>query len=163
MYRCYYILIPPKMLPVKHIGDTVVRMKTIAATALFLMMFGAPQDYPLRLKILHVEEVKNLRWGYVNGHGVANIREEDGTLHGIDFEFEDCDHGFKAAVGPLFYPARLRKPFHLEVASQEIGSDKVDKCDVKFTPRDFMYVYKGGKLGTQPAKNVPLGAAGVSE
>ena len=138
-------------------------MNLLIAAALLFMMAPAPQDYPLRLKILKVDEAKNLRWGYVNGHGVANIREEDGTLHGIDFEFEDCDHGFKAAVGPLFYPARLRKPFHLEVASQEIGSDKVDKCDVKFTPRDFMYVYKGGKLGTQPAKNVPLGAAGVSE
>ena len=134
-------------------------MKPIALFLLFSIFgFGgsAPKDYPLRLKIVHVDEDHNLRYGWYTGHGRANLREEDGTLHGIDFEFERCDIGFKASIGHLSYMALIKKEYRLEVAAQEIGSDKIKTCEFKYTPQKFRYVEREGHTATEPAKNVPI-------
>ncbi len=127
-------------------------------TALFLLFafFGEPHEYPLRLRIVHIDEDHNLRWGWYTGHGRANLREEDGTLHGIDFEFEQCGQGYKASVGNQWYMARVKKEFRLEVAAQEIGSDKITTCEFKYTPQNFRYVERNGHIATEPAKVVPL-------
>ena len=130
-------------------------MKPLSLLLLFAF-FGEPKEYPLRVRIVHIDEVHNLRWGFHSGHGVGNLREEDGTLHGIDFEFEDCDQGIKATVGPLAYQARLKKEFRLGVASQEIGSDKITECEFKYKPQTFRYVIKAGHIATAPAIKVPL-------
>jgi hypothetical protein len=130
-------------------------MKLIAAF-LLLAFFGEPHQYPLRLRIVHIDEDHNLRWGWYTGHSRANLREEDGMLHGIDFEFEQCGQGYKASVGGLSYMARIKKPNRLEVAAQEIGSDKITTCEFKYTPQTFRYVERNGHIATEPAKVVPL-------
>ena len=128
----------------------------LTALPLLFAFFGAPQEYPLRLKIVHIDEDHNLRYGWYTGHGRANLREEDGTLHGIDFEFEGCSGGYKASVGGLAYMARIKKEYRLEVAAQEIGSDKIKTCEFKYTPQKFRYFERNGHIATEPAKNVPL-------
>jgi hypothetical protein len=125
--------------------------------AMFLMMFGAPKEYPLRLRIVHIDERTSVRYGYSSGHGVGNLREEDGTLHGIDFDFDGCDSGLKASVGPLWYQARLKKEFKLGVVKTELGSDKMEECEFKYKPQTFRYVIKNGHITTAPTKVVPLG------
>jgi len=132
-------------------------MKLLFLPLLLLLGFGSePKVYPLRLRILSIQESTNRKFGYHNGHGRGNLREEDGMVHGIDFEFEDCSHGFKASVGPLAYEARLKKEFRLIVAGKEVGSDKIDECEFKYTPQKFMYTMHDGQIGTAPAKVIPL-------
>jgi len=130
-------------------------MKPIALFLLFAFL-GAPKDYPLRLKIVSIDEDHNITYGSHRGHGRANLREEDGTLHGIDFEFEGCSEGYKTSVGGLSYMARIKKEFRLEVAAQEIGSDKIKTCEFKYTPQKFRYVERNGHIATDPTKNVPI-------
>ena len=133
-------------------------MKSIAAVLLLFAAFGEPKTYPLRLRIVKIEERSDVRYDYSRGHGIANLREEDGTLHGIEYEFEGCDKGFKASVGPLWYEARLKKEFKLGVAKRELGSDKMNECEFNYTPHDFRYHIKNGQVETLPAIKVPLGA-----
>ena len=131
-------------------------MKLTALLLFFSLFGGEPKQYPLRLRIIHVDEDHNLRWGWWSGHGIANVREEDGTLHGIDFEFDHCDNGFKGAVGDLWYEARLKKPLHLGVAAKQLGSEKTNECEFRIENQTFRYVIKNGQRSTAPAIVIPL-------
>jgi len=109
--------------------------------------------YPLRLRILGAQRV-NDSYG-VHGFGRADLIQE--PIHGLDYTYE-CNYGFlHNASSDDYYEGRWKKPgSEIEILVQRIGSDRVDKCDLKVTMKPTAYSKHSVQLlQPAPAQSTP--------
>lgn len=101
-------------------------------------------DFPLHVRIFRV------RWnhtrGIYEGYGRADLLGEKPT--GLDYTFE-CGEPFLHNAQPSeFYQARWKKQDQkLEILMQKVGSDHLQKCELKVTPKPMPYGEYGAPTG----------------
>ncbi|HWB33262.1 MAG TPA: hypothetical protein VG714_08830 [Acidobacteriaceae bacterium] len=106
-------------------------------------------DYTLRLHIYGTNWSHN-GWGY-HGFGRANLFDEQGTPHGVEYTYDCADH-LMASSGEEAYPAKWKKQGQeIEVIFGEIGEnpDKFHACDFKIAEKSFVYYRHNGLLDTE--------------
>ena len=93
-------------------------------------------DFPLHLRVFHT------RWshtrGIYEGFGRADLLGDKPT--GVDYTFE-CGEPFLHNKQPSeFYQARWKKQDQkLEILMQKVGSDHLQKCELKVTLKPMPY------------------------
>jgi hypothetical protein len=105
------------------------------------------KSHPIRVRIFGVN------WNYDRvefaGYGRTNIVGP--PLQGFDSNFL-CDGPFlhNAQEGE-FYQARCKKyDQRLEILTQRVGGDKIQKCELKVTIKDWPYVLRAPALEPTP-------------
>jgi len=106
-------------------------------------------DYTMRLRIFGSNWSHN-GFGY-HGYGRANLFDEQGTPHGVEYTY-DCDDHLMYSSGNEAYPAKWKKPGQsLEIIFGEIG-DKPDSfraCEFKVAVKPFVFYRRNGELDTE--------------
>jgi hypothetical protein len=109
-------------------------------------------DFPIHIRILGV------RWNHVNGsyqgYGRADLLGP--TIEGVDYTFS-CSEPFLHNVHPTeFYQARWKKPNQkLEILMQKVGSDHLQRCELKTTVKPEAYGHYGSVAPASPASTPP--------
>jgi hypothetical protein len=109
-------------------------------------------DYPLRLHIYGSNWSHN-GWGY-HGFGRANLFDEKGAPHGVEFTY-DCGDHLMASSANEAYPARWKKAGEtVEVIFGEIGQkpDEFHSCEFKVAVKSFVFFRHNGELQTGSAE-----------
>jgi hypothetical protein len=130
---------------------------TLAAVALLcapgvVMAKRSLSDYPLRLHIYQTNWNHN-QWGY-HAFGRANLFDEQGVPHGVEFTY-DCGDHLMASNGNEAYPAKWKKPGQsTEVIFGEIGQkpDQFRACEFKLAVKSFVFYRHNGALDTESAQ-----------
>jgi hypothetical protein len=106
-------------------------------------------DYPLRLHIYETHWNHN-GWGY-HAFGRANLFDEQGAPHGVEYTYDCVDH-LMASNGNEGYPAKWKKPGQaVEVIFGEIGQkpDQFHACEFKLAIKSFVFYRQNGGLDTE--------------
>ncbi|MGD0799109.1 MAG: hypothetical protein ABR910_15450 [Acidobacteriaceae bacterium] len=106
-------------------------------------------DYTLRLHIYGSNWTHN-GFGY-HGYGRANLFDEQGTPHGVEYTY-DCDDHLMVSSGNEAYPAKWKKQdLSLEVIFGEIGAkpDSFRACEFKVAEKSFVFYRHNGLLETE--------------
>jgi hypothetical protein len=109
-------------------------------------------SYPLRLRVLSADRLRD-RFG-VHGFGRADLLGP--PVRGLDYTYV-CGEGF-LHNGPAdeFYQGRWKKPDQeMEILVQRVGSDHVDKCDIKVTMKAEPYGRYGASSTSAPGASNP--------
>ena len=109
-------------------------------------------DYTLRLHIYGTNWSHNGS-GY-HGFGRANLFDEQGVPHGVEFTY-DCEDHLMGSNGNEAYPAKWKKPGReLEVIFGEIGAkpDEFHDCDFKVSEKSFVYYSHQHEVSTESAQ-----------
>jgi hypothetical protein len=129
-------------------------------------------DYQLRLHIYQTNWSHN-GYGY-HGFGRANLFDEHGVPHGVEFTY-DCEDHLMGSNSNEAYPAKWKKPGQaLEVIFGEIGQkpDEFHACDFKVAVKSFVFYRHNGELDTGTAQEFmvnhsnqapPVGAAAPAD
>jgi hypothetical protein len=110
-------------------------------------------DYTLRLHIYGSNWMHN-SMGY-HGFGRANLFDEQGVPHGVEFTY-DCDDHLMGSSGNEAYPARWKKPGReVEVIFGEIGakSDQFQACDFKIALKTYVFYSHAHDITTETAQD----------
>jgi hypothetical protein len=128
---------------------------TMAVLTLFLCvptMVEAKRDlgdYTLRVHIYETSHSHN-RWGY-HAVGRANLFDEQGVPHGVEFTY-DCQDHLMGSSGNEAYPAKWKKPDQsLEVVFGEIGSnpDSFQACEFKVAMKAYVFYSHDHEISTE--------------
>jgi len=109
-------------------------------------------DYPMRLHIYETHWNHN-RWGY-HAFGRANLFDEQGVPHGVEFMY-DCGDHLMASSANEAYPAKWKKQGQsVDVIFGEIGAnpDSFHDCEFKISEKQFVFYRSQGELGTESAQ-----------
>ena len=110
-------------------------------------------DYSLRIHIYETHWNHN-SWGF-HAFGRANLFDEKGVPHGVEFTY-DCDDHLMASSGNEAYPAMWKKQGQsIDVVFGEIGSkpDSFHDCEFKVAEKQFVFYHSQGGLGTESAQD----------
>lgn len=108
-------------------------------------------DYTLRLHI-YASSWSHNGFGY-HGYGRANLFDEQGTPHGVEYTY-DCDDHLMYSSGNEAYPAKWKKQgIAIEVIFGEIGAkpDSFHACEFKVAEKSFVFYRHNGGLDTESA------------
>lgn len=109
-------------------------------------------DYQMRLHIYETHWHHNAS-GF-HAFGRANLFDEKGLPHGVEFTY-DCGDHLMASSGNEAYPAMWKKPNQsIDVVFGEIGSNpsSLHDCEFKISEKPFVYYRSRGELGTASAQ-----------
>lgn len=109
-------------------------------------------DYSMRIHIYETHWNHN-SWGY-HAFGRANLFDEQGVPHGVEFTY-DCGDHLMASSGNEAYPAKWKKQGQsLDVVFGEIGAnpDSFHDCEFKIAEKQFVFYHGQGELGTESAQ-----------
>lgn len=109
-------------------------------------------DYPMRLHIYQTHWNHN-GWGY-HAYGRANLFDEQGVPHGVEFTY-DCEDHLMGSSANEAYPARWKKQGQsIDVIFGEIGAkpDSFHDCEFKISEKQFVYYVDRGGIGTESAQ-----------
>lgn len=109
-------------------------------------------DYQMRLHIYETHWNHN-RSGF-HAYGRANLFDEKGLPHGVEFTYDCADH-LMASNGSEAYPAMWKKQSQsIDVVFGEIGSNpnSLHDCEFKIAEKPFVYYRSRGELGTASAE-----------
>jgi hypothetical protein len=109
-------------------------------------------DYHMRLHIYQTHWNQN-RFGF-HAFGRANLFDEQGLPHGVEFTY-DCGDHLMASSGNEAYPAKWKKQGQsIDVVFGEIGSnpDSFHDCEFKIAEKPFVFYWSRGELGTESAQ-----------
>jgi len=124
----------------------LVLLLVLAGSARVLLAAPNLADYPLRVRIYNNHWNGSIYNGY-RGFGRANLID-GADAHAMDYTF-DCDDHFMANDGGEAYPAKWKKPGQeVEMLVGIIGSDKVHRCTMKVSLKDFVFSKDNGELHT---------------
>ena len=107
-----------------------------------------PADYQLRLHIYETHWNQD-RLGF-HAFGRANLFDEQGAPHGVEFTYDCMDH-LMASTGNEAYPAKWKKQGQsIELIFGEIGSnpDSFHSCEFKVALKQYVYFRGRGELST---------------
>jgi hypothetical protein len=131
---------------------------TIAVLTLFLCapaMLEAKRalaDYTMRL---HIYQTSWSRNSYAfHGLGRANLFDEKGVPHGVEFTY-DCEDHLMYSSGNEAYPAKWKKPGQsMEVIFGEIGQkpDEFHACEFKVAEKPYVFYRSQQGLETESAQ-----------
>jgi hypothetical protein len=88
-------------------------------------------------------------WGY-HAYGRANLFDEQGVPHGVEFTY-DCGDHLMGSNGNEAYPARWKKQgLSVDVVFGEIGAnpDSFHDCEFKVAEKKFVF-YRNGTESAQ--------------
>jgi hypothetical protein len=91
--------------------------------------------------------------GY-HAFGRANLFDEQGVPHGVEFTY-DCGDHLMASSGNEAYPAMWKKPGQsVDVVFGEIGANpnSFHDCEFKIAEKQFVFYHTQGDLGTESAQ-----------
>lgn len=103
-----------------------------------------------------------MHWNHVNGgydgYGRADLL--GATPQGVDYTFS-CSEPFLHNVGKAeFYQARWKKPDQkLEILMQKVGSDHLQKCELKTSVKPEPYGKYGPAAAVPPSASAPAASA----
>lgn len=106
-------------------------------------------DYHMRLHIYETHWNQD-RYGF-HAFGRANLFDEQGVPHGVEFTYDCIDH-LMASSGNEAYPAKWKKPGQsIDVIFGEIGAnpDSFHDCEFKVAEKQFVFFHGEGGLGTE--------------
>lgn len=109
-------------------------------------------DFQMRLHIYQTHWNHN-RYGY-HAFGRANLFDEKGVPHGVEFTYDCSDH-LMASTGREAYPARWKKQGQtIDVVFGEIGAKagQFHDCEFKIAEKQFVYYAARGGFGTESAQ-----------
>jgi hypothetical protein len=109
-------------------------------------------DYNMRIHIYETHWNHN-GWGY-HAYGRANLFDQQGLPHGVEFTY-DCEDHLMASMGNEAYPARWKKQSQsIDVAFGEIGANpnSFHTCEFKVAEKQFVFHGTGGGLETESAQ-----------
>ena len=109
-------------------------------------------DYPMRVHIYQTNWNHN-SWGY-HAFGRANLFDEQGVPHGVEFTYDCADH-LMASSGNEAYPAKWKKQGEsIDVVFGEIGANpnSFHDCEFKVAEKQFVFYHDRGELGTESAQ-----------
>jgi hypothetical protein len=109
-------------------------------------------DYTLRLHIYQTNWNQN-GLGF-HGFGRANLFDEKGMPHGVEFTY-DCDDHLMYSSGNEAYPAKWKKLGQsMEVVFGEIGQkpDQLHACEFKVAEKPFVFYRSQQGLQTESAQ-----------
>src|SRR5580658_4296817 len=109
-------------------------------------------DYHMRMHIYETHW-SHSRYGY-HAYGRANLFDEQGMPHGVEFTY-DCDDHLMGSNGNEAYPAKWKKQGQsVDVVFGEIGSNpnSIHDCEFKIAEKPFVYYRNRGELGTESAQ-----------
>jgi hypothetical protein len=110
-------------------------------------------DYQMRIHIYETHWNHN-GWGY-HAFGRANLFDEKGMPHGVEFTY-DCGDHLMASSGNEAYPAKWKKQGQsVDVVFGEIGAnpDSFHDCEFKISEKPFVYYRGRGELETESAQD----------
>jgi hypothetical protein len=110
-------------------------------------------DFNMRLHIYQTHWNQN-RYG-VHAFGRANLFDEKGIPHGVEFTY-DCAYHLMASNANESYPAVWKKRGQsIDVAFGEIGSNpnSFHDCEFKIAEKPFVWYQNRGELGTESAQD----------
>jgi hypothetical protein len=136
--------------------------RRLAATMVVLTLFlGVPtmveakrnlSDYTLRVHIYGTNWNHN-SFGY-HAFGRANLFDEQGVPHGVEFTYDCADH-LMGSSGNEAYPAKWKKPGQsIEVVFGEIGSspDTFQACEFKVAVKSYVFYSHDHEVTTESAQ-----------
>ena len=93
-------------------------------------------DYPVHLHVLTT--FRRYGAGRTDGYGTANL--VGGKPQGVDYTYS-CAHGFlvNTQADESFQGHWVKPGQRLEILLQRIGSDRVDRCELRVTVKDAPY------------------------
>jgi hypothetical protein len=106
-------------------------------------------DYALRVHIYGTNWNHN-SWGY-HAFGRANLFDEQGVPHGVEFTYDCADH-LMGSSGNESYPAKWKKPGQsIEVVFGEIGSnpDSFQACEFKVAMKAYVFYSHDHGISTE--------------
>lgn len=127
----------------------------LAVLAVFLcvpVLMGSKKnlaDYNLRLHLYDSHWTRDR--GSYHAFGRANLFDENGTPHAVDYTY-DCEDHLMAQPGNEAYPAKWKKPSQsIDVIFGEIGQkpDDFHDCEFKVAQKSFAYYRGSGGLNTE--------------
>lgn len=157
---------------ISHRFARLLVLLTVVCAAALLEAKRNPADYPLRLHIYETHWNHN-SFGY-HAYGRANLFDEKGVPHGVEFTYE-CEDHLMASSGDEAYPAKWKKPgLSVEAIFGEIGQkpDQFHACEFKLSMKSFVFFRHNGILGTEspqefmakhPQQIPPSGAAASTD
>jgi hypothetical protein len=110
-------------------------------------------DYALRVHIYGTNWNHN-GWGY-HAFGRANLFDEQGVPHGVEFTYDCADHLMASSANEA-YPAMWKKPGQSsEVVFGEIGQkpDEFHSCEFKVAMKPYVFYHGGNEIGTESAQD----------
>ncbi len=130
----------------------VLLLVAAVCTPAVLVAKRSLSDYPLRLHIYQTNWNHN-GWGY-HAFGRANLFDEQGAPHGVEFTY-DCQDHLMASNSNEAYPAKWKKQGQsVEVIFGEIGQkpDQFHACEFKLALKSFVFYRHSGGLDTETAQ-----------
>jgi hypothetical protein len=110
-------------------------------------------DYPMRVHVYETHWNHN-SFGF-HAFGRANLFDEQGLPHGVEFTYDCADH-LMASMGNEAYPAKWKKPGQsIDVVFGEIGANpnSFQDCEFKVSEKQFVFFHGRGELGTESAQD----------
>jgi|GEM_PF-6489057 len=105
------------------------------------------EAYPLRVRFLKIEPLREAP--DVIRDGRANLTEADGTVHGIDFEFETDVEDLRRIKIPQTLKARALEPHRLAVLWEGSSSNKSTEFTIRYSTQALVYFRAGSYFGTK--------------
>jgi TonB family protein len=101
--------------------------------------------YPLRVSLLQTEWNRNNAGGWV-GNGYGNVKDGD-SFQGFVFTCT-CTSRYNLSQSNEAYSAKWKKPgSRLEIVGTQVGdSQKQNRCELKVTVKNLVYMLKDGNL-----------------
>jgi hypothetical protein len=130
----------------------IVTVLVLVCVPAILLAKRSLTDYPMRLHIYQTNWSHNGS-GY-HGYGRANLFDEQGAPHGVEYTYE-CDDHLMASNGNEAYPAKWKKQGQsVEVIFGEIGQkpDQFHACEFKRALKSFVFFRHNGELDTGTAE-----------
>ena len=108
-------------------------------------------DYPMRVLIYQTHWNQD-RLGF-HAFGRANLFDEKGVPHGVEFTYDCMDH-LMASDGNEAYPAKWKRQGQsVELIFGEIGAGpgSFQSCEMKIAEKSYVFFHDRGELGTESA------------
>jgi hypothetical protein len=109
-------------------------------------------DYSMRVHIYETHWNHN-SWGF-HAFGRANLFDEQGVPHGVEFTYDCADHLMASSANEA-YPAKwMKQGQSIDVVFGEIGAkpDSFHDCEFKIAEKQYVYFHNHGELGTESAQ-----------
>jgi hypothetical protein len=81
--------------------------------------------------------------------GRANLTEADGTVRGIDFEFETDVEVLRAMAIPQTFKARAFEPHRLAVLKKDTNANEPAEFTIRYSTQALIYFRAGSYFGTK--------------